>query len=121
MKENSSSGDLQHQGCLELKRFRSLLKIPYKTPWYANVTNYMGAGKLPAHLVFWERKLIIHRSAWYSWIDRYLFYTGFDLQIHRCIREDEFYDILKDFHNEPYSGNFSDRRNGHKVLHMGYY
>ena len=44
-----------------------------------------------------------------------------DQQIRRCVREDEVHDLLKAAHDEPYGGNFADKRTSHKVLHMGYY
>ena len=43
------------------------------------------------------------------------------MHIHRCIREDDIYDILRACHDEPCGGHFLDRRMGHKVLQMGYY
>ena len=43
------------------------------------------------------------------------------MHIHRFIREDEFYDILRARHDEPCGGHFVDRRTRHKVLQMGYY
>jgi hypothetical protein len=98
-----------------------LFVITTKPPWYADVENYLAAGKLPAHLSSRERKLIIQRSARFTWIGGYLFHTGADLQIRRCVRDDEIYDILKAGHDEPCGGHFADRRTGHKILQMGYY
>lgn len=50
-----------------------------------------------------------------------MFYTGPDLVIHRCVREDEIFDIIKDFHDEPCRGNFAQKRTTHKIIRMGYY
>jgi VanZ family protein len=72
-----------------------LFVITTKPPWYADVENYLAMGILPAHLSSRERKLIVQRSARFSWINGYLFHTGVDLQIHICIRDDKMYDILK--------------------------
>ena len=36
-----------------------LFSIALKTPWYANVVNYLAVGKLPRHLTSRERKLIV--------------------------------------------------------------
>lgn len=98
-----------------------LFAMTVETPWYANVTNYMEAGKLLAHLSSQENNLIVQRSAQFSWIEEYIFHTKSDLQIHTCIREEKIYDILKSFLDDPYGGNFFDRRIGHKILQMGYY
>jgi len=65
--------------------------------------------------------LIVQCSAQFTWISGYLFHTGDDLQIQRCVREDEIYDILKEGHDKPYGGDFVDHRTGHKILQMGYY
>lgn len=43
-----------------------LFDVTIKMPWYVDVANYLAAGKLPAHLPPWDKKLIIHRSAWFS-------------------------------------------------------
>ena len=68
-----------------------------------------------------EKRKIIQQSARYCWVNGHLFYTGPDLEIRRCVREDEIFHILKACHDEPYGGHFVDRRIGHKVLRMGYY
>eukprot|EP00253_Pinus_taeda_P031973 PITA_31973 len=91
------------------------------SPWYADIVNYLVAGKLPSHLSHREKRKIIQQSARYSWISGCLFHTGLDQEIRRCIREYEVYDILKACHNGPCGGHFSDKRTAHKVLRMGYY
>eukprot|EP00253_Pinus_taeda_P002860 PITA_02860 len=91
------------------------------SPWYADIANYLVAGKLPSHLSHREKRKIIHQIARYSWISGCLFHTGLDQETWRCIREDEVYDILKACHDGPCGGNFADKRTAHKVLRMGYY
>lgn len=98
-----------------------LFVVTVKMPWYADVVKYLAVGKLPKHLTPRERKLIVQRSTRFSWIRGYLFHQGADMHIHRCIREDEIYDILKSCHDGPCGGHFADRRTGHKILQMGYY
>eukprot|EP00253_Pinus_taeda_P008877 PITA_08877 len=98
-----------------------LFAIAVRTPWYADVANYLAVGKLPRHLTPQERKQIVQRSIRFSWIGDYLFHTGADMQIRRCIREDEILDILKACHNGPCGGHFTDKRTTHKVLQAGYY
>eukprot|EP00253_Pinus_taeda_P026016 PITA_26016 len=91
------------------------------SPWYADIANYLVAGKLPPHLSHREKRKIIQQSARYSWISGCLFYTGLDQEIRRCIREDEVYDILKYFHDGPCGGHFANKRTTHKILRMGYW
>ena len=78
-----------------------LFAVAVKTPWYVDVENCLAVGKLPRHLTSRERKLIVQRITIFSWIGGYLFHTGADVHMHRCIREDEIYDILRACHDEP--------------------
>jgi len=93
-----------------------LFFVAVKTPWYVDVENYLAVGKLPKHLTTRERKLIVQHSAWFSWIGIYIFHTGADMCIRRCIREDEMPDILKACHEKPCGVHFADQRTRHKVL-----
>jgi hypothetical protein len=93
-----------------------LFVITTKPPWYADMTNYLAAGRLLADISSKERKSIIQCSTRFAWINGYLFHTGADLQIHRCVQDDEIYDILKSRHDEPCGGHFADRGIGHKIL-----
>eukprot|EP00253_Pinus_taeda_P027656 PITA_27656 len=98
-----------------------LFAVAVQTPWYADVANYLAVGKLPNHLTPNEKKQIVQWSTQFSWIGGYLFHTGADMHIRRCIREDEIFDILKACHDGPCGGHFSNRRTRHKVLQTGYY
>jgi hypothetical protein len=49
------------------------------------------------------------------------FFIGPDLIVQWCVEEGENYDILKDFRDYPYGGNFVEKRTLHKVLNLGYY
>ena len=98
-----------------------LFVVSIKTPWSADIANYLVTGKIPAHLSSYEKRRIIQQSANYSWVGNDLFRTGPYLIIRRCVREDEMYDILQACHDGPYGGHFSDKRTAYKVLHQGYY
>eukprot|EP00253_Pinus_taeda_P013909 PITA_13909 len=98
-----------------------LFAVSAHSPWYADIANYLVAGKLPSHLSHQEKRKIIQQSAWYIWISGCIFHTGLDHEIQRCIREDEVYDILKACHDGPFRGHFVDKRTTHKILKMGYY
>ena len=60
---------------------KHMFAISTLTPWYANIANYLVAGKLPYHLSPRARRRIIQQSARYSWIEECLFYIGLDQQI----------------------------------------
>lgn len=98
-----------------------LFFVAVKPPWYIDVSNYLAVGKLPKHLTLGERKSIVQHNTWFSWIKGYLFHIGSDMHIRRCIREDGIYDILKSYHDGPYSEHFADHRTGHTIFQMGYY
>eukprot|EP00253_Pinus_taeda_P025003 PITA_25003 len=98
-----------------------LFVVTTKTPWYADIANYLVTGKLPSHLFPNEKRKIIQESSKYSWISNELFKTGLDCVIKRCVREDEMPDILKACHDEPCGGHFVDKRKAYKILSLGYY
>jgi hypothetical protein len=98
-----------------------LFAVSAHSPWYADIANYLVAGKLPPHLSHQEKRKIIQQSAQYSWISGCLFHTRLDQEIQRCIREDEVYDLLKACHDGPCGGHFADKRTTHKILRMDYY
>eukprot|EP00253_Pinus_taeda_P033209 PITA_33209 len=62
-----------------------LFAVTVQTPWYADVANYVAVGKLLKHLTPNERKQIVQRSTRFSWIGGYLFHTGADMHIRRCV------------------------------------
>ena len=96
-----------------------LFSISTHSPWYADIANYLAAGKFPHQLSSKERRRIIQQSATYSWIEGNLYHTGPNFQIRRCVREDEVFEILKACHEEPYQMKFVDERSGYKVLSTG--
>jgi hypothetical protein len=100
---------------------KHLFVISTNTLWFADISNYLVAGRLPQHLSPKEQQKIIKQSWRFSWIDDCLFHTGLDLIIRRCVREDEIHEILKYFHDSPCGGHFVDKQTGYKVLHQGYY
>jgi hypothetical protein len=85
------------------------------------MVNYLATRKLPSHLSPHEKRKIIAWSANYSWVGHHIFHTCPDLIIRRCVREDEVPDILRNFHDGPCGGHFSDKCTTYKVLHSGYY
>jgi len=93
-----------------------LFAVTVKTPWYADVVNYLAVGKLSKYLTPNKQKQIVQRSTRFSWVGGYLFHTGADIHIRRCIHEDEIFEILKACHDGPCGGHFIDRRTGHKFL-----
>lgn len=58
-----------------------LFAVSSHSPWYADISNYLVAGKLPSHLSHREKRKIIQQSARYIWISGCLFHTGMDHEI----------------------------------------
>ena len=67
----------------------NLFSISTYTPWYADIANYLVTRKLPQSMSSKEKNRIIQLSANYMWHDDFLYRTGHDLVIRRCVREDE--------------------------------
>ena len=101
--------------------YEYLFAISTHSPWYADIANYLAAGKFPHQLSSKERRKIIQQSATYSWIGGNLYHTGLDFQIRQCVREDEVFEIFKACHEEPCGGDFAEKRTRHKLLSTGYY
>jgi hypothetical protein len=57
----------------------------------------------------------------YSWVAIYLFYIVPNNIMRRYIREDEVFYILKAFRDEPYEGNFAEKRKTLKIITIEYY
>ena len=89
--------------------------------WYADIVNYLTTGKMLVHFSTKEMKLLVEKSFNYSWISGFMFYSSLDQVMHRCIREDETYDILRACHDEPCGGHFVAKRTAFKILTIGYY
>ena len=88
---------------------KHLFAVSTHSPWYTDVANYLAVGKLPGHLSKRDKRKIIQQSARYYWIDGHLFYIGPDLEIRRCVWEDEVFSIFKACHDEPCGGGFADK------------
>jgi hypothetical protein len=70
-----------------------LFVVAFKTPCFADTTNYLATGRLPTHLSSPQKRRIVQQSAYYSWVGSDLFYKSLDMIIRRCVWEDEIPDI----------------------------
>ena len=69
-----------------------------------DIDNYLVVGILTSHLSKQEKRRIIQQSVAYYRIEGHLFYIGPDLEIRKCVRDDEIHIILKACHDDPYGG-----------------
>jgi hypothetical protein len=84
----------------------NLFAVSSKSPWFADITNHLAAGRLLHHLSLKERHKIIKQIWIFSCIDDCLFHTRLDLIIKRCVQEYEIQEILKDCHEICWKGSF---------------
>lgn len=47
-----------------------IFAVSTKSPWYANIANYLATGKMSFHLSRREKRRIVHNSTSYSWIKK---------------------------------------------------
>jgi len=72
-----------------------LFAISTNSSWFEDIASYLTTRKFPPHFSPKERRRIVKMSDLYSWIKGDLFYIGPDMIIHRCVREDDMFNILK--------------------------
>lgn len=52
-----------------------LFAVSTKSPWFADIANYLATWKLPSYLSPREKKKVIQISAYYSWINEEFYKT----------------------------------------------
>jgi hypothetical protein len=55
-----------------------LFLLSTQNPWYADIANYLTTGKTPPYFFAKEKWLLVEKSFNFSWISRFIFYTGPD-------------------------------------------
>lgn len=98
-----------------------LFAISTNKPWFADMENYLTIGNFPPSFTNKQMKKLIKTSAQFKWLNEMLFKCGPNLVLHRFVREDEIFGILRACHNEPSGGKFLVKRTSHKILSTGYY
>ena len=92
-----------------------------RTPWYADIVNYLVTKQLPQELTMAQRNKIKSDAKYYIWDDPYLLKHCSDQIIKRCIVESEFHSILTFCHSYACGGHFGPKRTAMKVLDSGFY
>jgi hypothetical protein len=86
--QNGSKSDLVDDSFLD----DHLFAIYTNSPWFPDIANYLATRKFP-------QQQIAKLGANYSWIRGDLFHTGPYLIIRICVREDDMFNIFRDFHD----------------------
>ena len=98
-----------------------LFAISILSPRFADIANYLVSAQFPPHLSSKEKINIVRKSAPFTWIRGNIFKLGLDQILRRCVREEEFFDILLTCHDRPCGGHFAVKMVAFKILQVGYY
>eukprot|EP00253_Pinus_taeda_P013231 PITA_13231 len=71
-----------------------LFAISFLSPCFYDIANYLVATKFPPNLSSKKKSGIIRKSSPFTWIRGNLFKLGLDEILRRCVKEEEFFDIL---------------------------
>ena len=99
----------------------NLFSILVLSPWFADIANYLVSTQFPPHLSSKEKSKIVRKSTPFTWIWGNLFKLGPDQILRRCVKEEEVFEILMTYHDEPCGGYFATKRTVFKILQAGYY
>ena len=93
----------------------SLLLIE-KTPWYAQIANYLEIGELLADWKAQDNKFFFSKMHSYYWEEPFLYRYCADQIIKRCVLEAEQQGILNHCHENACGGHFASQKTTKKVL-----
>nr|GEW52328.1 reverse transcriptase domain-containing protein [Tanacetum cinerariifolium] len=102
----------------------SLNKVAHKdqsTPWYADLANYHAGNFIIKGMTSQQKKKFFEDARRYFWDDPYLFRTGADQIIRRCVAGKEAIDILNACHSGPTGGHYGASYTTKKVFDSGFY
>ena len=99
-----------------------LLSIDHiKSPWYADIVNYLAVGLTPEGWSKNEKDRFLAQIRHYFWEDPELFHICADNVIRRCVPEHEHQSILTFCHTLACGGHFSGKKTAAKVLQSDFY
>ena len=93
----------------------------WKTPWYANIANYLAHVVIRPNLSSQEKKRFMFFCRHYFWDKPYLSKLGQDQVIKRCVLEEEQQSILTFCCELNCGGHFSGKNTTLKVMQSGFY
>ena len=101
--------------------YKNLFAISVLSPWFSDIANYLVATQFPPNFSSKEKSIIIRKTAPFTSIGDNLFKLGPNQILRRCVKEEEFFDILLACHDGCYAGHFVAKRTNFKLLQVGYY
>ena len=98
-----------------------LFKLHDRTPWFADLVNFLVANVLPNNLSKPQINKFKSEAKYYVWDDPYLWRFCSDQVVRRCVHDAEFNSILSFCHSFACGGHFGPKRTARKVLDSGFY
>ncbi|CAN6570892.1 unnamed protein product [Malus baccata var. baccata] len=96
-----------------------LFAVHFRTPWFADIVNYLVKGVVHPELTFQQKKKFLSDVKHYFWDEPYLFKYCPDQIIRRCIPEAEQESVLQFAHHFACGGHFGQKRTAEKILQSG--
>jgi len=90
-------------------------------PWYADIVNYLVAGKIHESWTKNDRDRFFYLLKFFVWDDLYFFKYCYDQIFRRCIPDCDVRSILSFCHDQACGGHFSGRKTATKALQRGFY
>ena len=96
-------------------------RIITKTPWYADMVNYLVCGIIPIDFTYQQKKKFLHESNFFFWDEPLLFKECADGIMRRCIPQEETHSIIYHCHTRPCGGHVGVSKTQAKVLQAGFF
>ncbi|XP_074293564.1 uncharacterized protein LOC141620645 [Silene latifolia] len=97
------------------------MEVSTKTPWFADLANYLVNGFIPDEMEPRKRRKLRHDAKRYFWNDPHLFRKCGNGMFWRCVSREEGLEIVHRVHNSAYWGHLTTSRTIAKILQGGFY
>ncbi|XP_074283261.1 uncharacterized protein LOC141607815 [Silene latifolia] len=98
-----------------------LMEVSSKTPWFADLANYIVSGFIPDEMEPRERRKLRHDAKRYFWNDPHLFRKCGDGMFRIWVSREEGLEIFDRVHNSAYGGHLATSITIAKILQGGFY
>ncbi|RDY10469.1 Retrovirus-related Pol polyprotein from transposon 17.6, partial [Mucuna pruriens] len=98
-----------------------LLRMDTSTPWLVDICNFIVASQFPPEASRLYKEEIKSDAKYYIWDYSYLWKSGSDQVIRRCIPDSEISSVLHFCHAAARGGHHGSTRTARKVLDCGFY
>ena len=88
--------------------------------WYSNIIYYLLNMTCPNHVVRQTRRALRLKASKYCIIQDGLGWRNLDGLVFRCVDEEKFKELVKEFHSRFCGGHYATKTTTHKILKVGY-